>query len=158
MSESKATRDDLTILQTLLLYALVGMPVAGLTLYLTPNVIIACAVGIATAFAVSLKLAGRLTGNIGLVAAVAAAGVAYLEFFPSAKDCKSMMSTVDFLADEQYKSTEYWGRCANPIPEDRGWCSDFKPEKSQQTLHDEREYLIERISLRCSAKTSRSGI
>lgn len=106
-------------------------------------------IGVAAGFIACRKALGNFHPVISGLAALSLAGLIYLDRYPSEKACQTMAFEVSYVEEEQAKAADYWAICFNPSSDDQDWCTDFKPERTTESLQDELNYLSDMIAQRC---------
>lgn len=133
----------------LFVFGMTIVVVAGVTQTIFPNGNLPFVISIAAGVIVCHKATGYLHPVISVLAVFALASLIYLERYPSNKSCEAMESSKTFVEEEQVKAQEYWEKCSNPSSDDQYWCTDYKPERTMDSLKDELDYLSDRIAKRC---------
>ena len=116
---------------------------------LTPSGYYPYMIGVAAGFVACRKVLGNFHPIISGLAALSLAGLFYLDRYPSEKSCQTMAFEVSYVEEQQAKAADYWAICFNPSSDDQDWCSDFKPERTTESLRAELDYLSDRIAKRC---------
>lgn len=153
MLESKQTtyvpsQTELTA-PALLTFAFTFVFVSWIAEKFIPNGYYPYMIGAVAGFIVSRKIIGNFHPVVSGLAAMILAGLIYLDLYPSEKSCEAIASKVSFVEEEQAEAADYWAICFNPSSDDESWCSDYKPERTTESMKRELKYLSDRLSKRC---------
>lgn len=134
----------------LLCFAVVWVFTSKIVGYLMPYGNAAGAVGVVTGFFVCRQVLDRYHPVITIIAVLFLADAARVEWFPSEKSCRSMERKENYLLEQQAKATDYWQSCIAPNSDQQEYCTDFKPERTIESLAEEWEYVSDRRFNRCN--------